>query len=931
MQRKQAKSPHPMFIRHPPPFRSLSLLILFVVSILCGVNALATCTNGPNPNPQWTAPPDWLTFTTATDFAPNTAPYPELANTITSLAIDTFSPLAPGSGSRIFVGAQPAGSPAQVIQLPGGDTLTTTAGPSIYIQQWNTTNSSSVISLAIDDMTGKVYGLLDVGTICEFRQDGSVQVLLDQTTFRFLYLSATSLNSSRALDTYPTAIAVDSSSMIFVALSSFGGTNPPTASNPLVSVYNPATGILVPLTGSQQVDVQAYATAGGESAVRPQRLFFRSGRLWMVDSRSFIIFRTRFPYSSFSSALDLDSNPFTSVFQNSIAGFFTATVESSTGAVYTVTQGGAQSKEILVRPNFGGSIALTPLESPCLNSSGIQRIGLSQIITPIFDIDPTATPERLYVLDGAGHLGWFEIKVPASLSTLAPGCLTTTQQSTYIPIPAPAYQNVTLPSALPNATSFMSFAARFGIDGTFSLGDGSNGTLFIGGFNVSTNFYCVVKITPGSSRDGSDLMAPLFAWAFSTTSVVVSFSYRAEDDQLFALNSLRQIYQLSPNSSTPTLYADVSTSVAAARAMAIDPQGRFWIVSGTTSITAFVLASGTPQITTFSALKYTQPSVHTEASEKLVNIQFAFGFMYLASTTDILRTLNPYCFQDTNDFTLNPLVSILTTDAGSVPNGFYIEASRGAMMVSMDSQWDATTTYRVQVQYQQIGEGSYVEMPWRLPCLTTVASAFAKKSVTAGNPVGPTRFAVDTTVSPSRVYLLQENTIVYTSLTIQPKLPQSAMACFQAPPPASSSSTASFTSSSASSTGIASPSSSSSSSTGGARSSTAALRSSTSIFARGSSSSSSATALSNATSLSNSSSSTGSVNTTGGSGVNHVSDEFASSKGNVSAFVGLLVGLVGGMLCLVVILYYSMRRGGAARAQVVTRTAALSSLDVQLT
>lgn len=121
----------------------------------------------------------------------------------------------------------------------------------------------------------------------------------------------------------------------------------------------------------------------------------------------------------------------------------------------------------------------------------------------------------------------------------------------------------------------------------------------------------------------------------------------------------------------------------------------------------------------------------------------------------VLRTLNPYCgFYNTSHFAANPLVDVIGTDDGSFLNGFFIEPTQGALLTSIDSQWETYSNIppevwlQAKVQLHQIGEGTYVQTPWRFPFLPNAAKASSKKLTTKS--IGLPQFAIDTTVTPNR-------------------------------------------------------------------------------------------------------------------------------------------------------------------------------------
>jgi hypothetical protein len=117
-------------------------------------------------------------------------------------------------------------------------------------------------------------------------------------------------------------------------------------------------------------------------------------------------------------------------------------------------------------PSFGGNTAQTPTESPCL--PGLTYIGLMSTGQPIFEIDESAEPPRLYVLNVQSQLAWFTITPPQALPAAAAGCLTAEQQASWTaPIPPPPYQAPIAGASLPTDFLFNAAAAKLGL-GSFT-------------------------------------------------------------------------------------------------------------------------------------------------------------------------------------------------------------------------------------------------------------------------------------------------------------------------------------------------------------------------------------------------------------------------------------------------------------------------------
>jgi hypothetical protein len=285
---------------------SACLLGVLLAAAASGDHAEAgTCPNA-NPNPVWKTIPEWVR---PVDQLPNPtrAPYPSYAGYVFTVAIDTVSPIAKASGARIFV-SQAVGS-SVVVQIPGGNFLSATSTPDVIINQtWTSPDNGGFTLLAVDDATGTVYACTDAA-IYSLLPNGTTQSVLPLTTFHSLYIAATGLPDDAFADTTPAALTVDANGKLFIAIRSFNSLPVPVAA-PLISVYDPATGILVPLSGSRYFYPQAYAQAGSGWRVIPIRIFFRHGFFYLVDDEQDEFYRTQNPYSFFTAATDLDANPF---------------------------------------------------------------------------------------------------------------------------------------------------------------------------------------------------------------------------------------------------------------------------------------------------------------------------------------------------------------------------------------------------------------------------------------------------------------------------------------------------------------------------------------------------------------------------------------------------------------------------------------------
>jgi hypothetical protein len=309
------------------------LLVLAVVH-LHGVDA-ATC---PAASPLFPTVPSWAApvVNTATDNAPNVTPYAEFnGETIDSLTIDTVSAVAKASGTRIFVAATVESS--EVYHLRGGNALTTNSVPS-YSNRWVTPDATGWLPVAVDETTGKVYAATGLGDIYQLLPDNTTSMYLSQTNFRDLYLAATGIVSTNPADTLPSRLAFDANGKLFIGLNAFGPDNPP-----LLSVYEPAAGAtpakLTPITGSAFFYPEPYTRqTSNRYPVRPGMLTFRAGYLYIADRNEDTLYRTLKPYSAFTSAADLDQNPFiTQIQANGDDNLLAAAIDRTTGTVYAAS------------------------------------------------------------------------------------------------------------------------------------------------------------------------------------------------------------------------------------------------------------------------------------------------------------------------------------------------------------------------------------------------------------------------------------------------------------------------------------------------------------------------------------------------------------------------------------------------------------------
>jgi len=718
--------------------------------------------------------------------------------------VDSASPVArSAAGSQIYVSGSVGGNNA-IVQISSAsfDQASTVINTT---QTWITTESMGF--MATDDKTGDLWGLSTNQNIYRLWPNGTSSLVISVADLSALYCSGAGLG---LFTIRPRSLAFDSNSNMFVALDSNNGHNPMLLV--LQPALDPLQSVVVPLNNSWYYSTGPYGRAFQPSeSVNFVSLNFANGYLYAMDTSLGFVVRTQLPYSLFTNQDDLANNSLVAMLKGSWNTETTGqAIHPATGTFFVQY---STSRQFVQYRSVGGQPQFSPFESPCLGGDAFSRvIGYSSRQSTSMGVDGRLPSPRLYVFPSSGDsISWFNVSFDAPLPQAAAGCLSAAEVNSFT-VPVTVAQ-APIPFAIePNYTRsfYLEDSLNLTIGSINAMGAGPRGVMFVAGTNAVTLENQVVSFQPQQSANGSDV-TPTFVWTLGLAKSCQTLVFNGATHQLYCFSSSGDILRFDNSSSTTSVFLS-RADIQLPGPFAFDPQGSLWAVGPSGDIVAVQSgANGTRTITHMdSSTSYTNAEFGANVSPTWSQLMFAHGYLYLLDTSDgaVVRTLYPYSFfTNASDFVANPLVSVVLADWETQFDAMTIDVETSTLFLNAIGYYEDNPSGRVSiVQFQRIGQATYLNFPWSVPCLpdavSTVAQTRAAHSINSAASM-----AIDSTISPARLYVLDQDitsgqpTITYTHVAMRPALSQSAMSCLSPSAPLSSSSSSSSTGQALSSTG----------------------------------------------------------------------------------------------------------------------------------